>query len=218
MKLILAVASLTLICLATTIASSQKSSNTNDAEFKTLIDRYYAAWSSLNPDNAAPFYAKDADLVFLVLRLGQAHYFAGNPERAGELIERGLDLAEALQLPEHLCRGWTSKAALISPRRPEEARSLFQLALDHALAHELYTQAAAACASLADLALRRDQYSESLEHLDQALAIARRIGHRPYEWFTASEASYALTMLGRWDEALARFGEIPDEQIGKDTT
>ena len=64
MKLILAVASLTLICLATTIASSQKSSNTNDAEFKTLIDRYYAAWSSLNPDNAAPFYAKDADLVF----------------------------------------------------------------------------------------------------------------------------------------------------------
>jgi ketosteroid isomerase-like protein len=36
----------------------------SDAEFKTLIDRYYAAWSSLNPDNAAPLYAKDADLVF----------------------------------------------------------------------------------------------------------------------------------------------------------
>jgi tetratricopeptide (TPR) repeat protein len=159
----------------------------------------------------------DADLVFLVLRLGQAHYFAGNPARAGELIERGLDLAEALQLPEHLCRGWTSKAVLISPRRPEEARSLFQLARDQALAHQLYTQAAAGCASLSDLAFRRDQYSESLDHLDQALAIARRIGHRPYEWFTASEASYDLTMLGRWDEALARFGEIPDEQIGKDT-
>jgi ketosteroid isomerase-like protein len=35
-----------------------------DGEFKSLIDKYYAAWSSMNTDNAAPLYAKDADLVF----------------------------------------------------------------------------------------------------------------------------------------------------------
>ena len=35
-----------------------------EAEFKTLIAEYYAAWSTLNPDNAAKYYAKDADLVF----------------------------------------------------------------------------------------------------------------------------------------------------------
>lgn len=35
-----------------------------DAEFKDLINRYYAAWSTMNPDNAAQFYAKDADLIF----------------------------------------------------------------------------------------------------------------------------------------------------------
>src|SRR5215208_5966641 len=35
-----------------------------EAEFKDLIDRYYAAWSSMSADNAAQFYAKDADLVF----------------------------------------------------------------------------------------------------------------------------------------------------------
>jgi ketosteroid isomerase-like protein len=35
-----------------------------DAEFKALIDKYYEAWSSMNTDNAAPLYAKDADLVF----------------------------------------------------------------------------------------------------------------------------------------------------------
>lgn len=35
-----------------------------EAEFKVLIDQYYAAWSTLNPDNAAKYYAKDADLVF----------------------------------------------------------------------------------------------------------------------------------------------------------
>jgi ketosteroid isomerase-like protein len=34
------------------------------SEFKKMIDEYYTAWSTLNPDNAAKFYAKDADLVF----------------------------------------------------------------------------------------------------------------------------------------------------------
>lgn len=33
-------------------------------DFNDLIKRYYSAWSTLNPDNAAVFYAKDADLVF----------------------------------------------------------------------------------------------------------------------------------------------------------
>lgn len=35
-----------------------------DAEFKKLVAEYYAAWSSLNPNNAEKFYAKDAGLVF----------------------------------------------------------------------------------------------------------------------------------------------------------
>jgi ketosteroid isomerase-like protein len=35
-----------------------------DAEFKTLIDRYYEAWSKLSTDAPAEFYAKDADCVF----------------------------------------------------------------------------------------------------------------------------------------------------------
>ena len=29
-----------------------------------LVKRYYEAWNTLNPDNAAQFYAKDADLIF----------------------------------------------------------------------------------------------------------------------------------------------------------
>ena len=33
-------------------------------DFNHLIKEYYAAWSTLNPDNPAPAYAKDADLVF----------------------------------------------------------------------------------------------------------------------------------------------------------
>lgn len=35
-----------------------------DAEFRGLIDRQVAAWSNMDPDQPAPFYAKDAGLVF----------------------------------------------------------------------------------------------------------------------------------------------------------
>jgi len=61
MRLILTAALLT--CLTTTVAFGQKAKS-NDVEFKALIDRYYSAWSSLDPNKAAPLYAKDADLVF----------------------------------------------------------------------------------------------------------------------------------------------------------
>ncbi len=37
---------------------------TQQDEFKSLIDRYYTAWNTGNPDNAAPLYAQENDLVF----------------------------------------------------------------------------------------------------------------------------------------------------------
>jgi uncharacterized protein (TIGR02246 family) len=33
-------------------------------DFNELVKRYYTAWNTLNPDNAAPLYARDADLIF----------------------------------------------------------------------------------------------------------------------------------------------------------
>ena len=58
-------------CLAmlTAIAASAQTKQTSpkmalEAEFKALINEYYTTWSTLNPDNAAKFYAKDADIVF----------------------------------------------------------------------------------------------------------------------------------------------------------
>ena len=36
----------------------------DEAEIRAVIDKYATAWGSLNPDNAAPLYAKDANLVF----------------------------------------------------------------------------------------------------------------------------------------------------------
>lgn len=44
-------------------ALAQKATKGGD-DFDALIKKYYAAWGTLNPDNAAAMYAKDADLVF----------------------------------------------------------------------------------------------------------------------------------------------------------
>jgi class 3 adenylate cyclase/tetratricopeptide (TPR) repeat protein len=175
------------------------------------IQRMERAYAEVGEDEL------DADLAFLIVRLAVAHYFAGNRERAAELVERGLDLAESLQLPELLVRGWLVKAQVVSPRRPAEAQGLLQLALDTALAEELYERASSACGNLSDLCFRRDHHAESLGYLEQQLAISRRIGHRTQEWFALSEMTYALTMLGRWDEALARLEELPQDQLGSDT-
>jgi class 3 adenylate cyclase/tetratricopeptide (TPR) repeat protein len=180
----------------------------SEGSTEAALARFEQAYETIAGDEPALVHAE------LLTRLGNVYFFHGDHERAEDRTERGLDIAEALRLPEQLVRGWTTKAALVLPRRPEEARGLFQLARDTALDHELLSQAIVGCAQLSDLCFHRDRYVDSLAHQEQALALCRRVGNRRNEWFTLSEQTYALTMLGRWDEALARLAEIPDEQLG----
>lgn len=56
----LTIAAIVLITAFTPVFAQTK----RGVDFKDIIKRYYAAWNTLNPDNAAKFYAKDADLVF----------------------------------------------------------------------------------------------------------------------------------------------------------
>ncbi len=58
-----------LVLFATTAASAQTrktppAKQTGTAEIKALIERYYAAWNTLDVEKAGEFYAKDAGLVF----------------------------------------------------------------------------------------------------------------------------------------------------------
>jgi tetratricopeptide (TPR) repeat protein len=150
----------------------------------------------------------------LLSHLGAAHWFGGNRAEATDRTERGLEIAEALQHPEALCRGWNNRALVIASTRPEEARALLQLELETALAHELYDRASIACANLSDLGFQRDRYTESLTYLEQSLELARRIGDRPNESFALSEMSYVLAMLGRWEEAFDATAAIDPDQLG----
>jgi hypothetical protein len=67
--------------------------------------------------------------------------------------------------------------------------------------------------NLSDLAFGADRYEDALGHLQRALELAHRAGDRPTEWFVTSETTYALYQLGRWDEALSAFGELPRELL-----
>ena len=51
-----------MLALAAGAIAADKPGDTG--EFKTLIQHYWESWSTLNPDNAAPMYAKEADSVF----------------------------------------------------------------------------------------------------------------------------------------------------------
>ena len=43
--------------------------------------------------------------------------------------------------------------------------------------------------------------------------LSRKRGNRPYEWAVLAETTYVLSMLGRWDEALAVDEEFTQEQL-----
>jgi class 3 adenylate cyclase/tetratricopeptide (TPR) repeat protein len=156
----------------------------------------------------------DESFATLTTRLAGSFYFAGDVPRCAELVEQALDLAEALGMPKVLTNAIMIKAMVgASGRHPEEARGLFQLSLDLAQKYELREEASRAASNLSDLAFRRDRYTEALGHLDQAAVLAKAVGSRPHEWFALSESTYPLYMLGRWDEAMAAYHEIPEEML-----
>jgi class 3 adenylate cyclase/tetratricopeptide (TPR) repeat protein len=156
----------------------------------------------------------DESFATLTARMAAASYFAGDIARCVELVEQALDIAEAQGLPKVIAQGVMIKAMVgASGRHPEEARGLFQLSLELAQKHELREEASRAASNLSDLAFRRDRYTEALAHLDQSLAMGRLIGSRPHEWFAQCEMTYALYMLGRWDEAVAVYDELPEDRL-----
>jgi class 3 adenylate cyclase/tetratricopeptide (TPR) repeat protein len=171
------------------------------------IERMEAALAVIGADDP------DEDIALLTARLGNAYLFTGEPERAAELIERALDMGEALGLPEILVRGWGAKAVLVAPRRRREATALLEAAVGLALAHGYTERAAVGLGNLSDLAFAVDRYEEALGYLGRSLDLARRTGDRPNQWFSRSESTYALFQLGRWDDALTAFAELPEEML-----
>jgi len=174
-------------------------------EAMARMERAFAVISADEPDE---------DLALLAAGLALGYWFGGDLERAAERAELALDIAEAHAYPAALALALRAKASVLFSRgHTEEAGALLKRALEIALDHDLVDDASTCYFNLSDGCFQRDEYADALGYLDEALALARKLGNRPYEWAVLAERTYPLYMLGRWDEAQAASEEFTPEQI-----
>ena len=132
----------------------------------------------------------DGDVALLTVRLGNALLFIGELDRGGELIERALDMGEALGLPEILVCGWSGKGVWW-PRPPPRGRDAAAGGRRPGARAGLLDRASVSFGNLSDQSFQYDRYAAALVHLDRVREIAQQAGDRPNEWFAYSERTYA---------------------------
>ena len=160
----------------------------------------------------------DEDLGLLMQRLGVGYTFAGDLHRARERLERAADIGEALGSPAVLAPTFNTRGILAAYLgRQQERLAMLRQAREIALEHDLEALGSIYF-NLSDAEFFRDQYQDALGYLEQALALSRRRGTRVGEWATLAEMTWPLMMLGRWDEALERAAQIPEDRLQDTTT
>jgi class 3 adenylate cyclase/tetratricopeptide (TPR) repeat protein len=172
------------------------------------IERMERAFAVLSGDEP------DADVAALAVQLARLQFFHGNLDRASDLVELAVSVGEALLLPEIIAQALNTYGVIASfQSREEMSLALFTHSLKLALEHDLSVPALRAYNNLGDSFGRRDRYEEAIPYQESGLALARKVGNRRWEWGLLSENSFALMMVGRWDEALAALAEIPDDEF-----
>jgi ketosteroid isomerase-like protein len=99
--------------LLTFVGARAQQKATDEATFRKLIDGYCTAWSSGNPDNAAKYYAKDANLTFYDLApfsyTGWKEYSEGTHDLFSANVESlSLTAEKDLKATRHGNIAWTT--------------------------------------------------------------------------------------------------------------
>jgi tetratricopeptide (TPR) repeat protein len=156
---------------------------------------------------------RDEDFASLAAQLGRFMFFSGDADRAQERVERALEVAEALGLPEVLAEALDTKALiLVGKGRSQEGSALLRFSLDVALEHDKPSAALRAYNNLADTTGSLDRYQEAESYVENALDFARRIGDRFWERVLLGMV-YPSYALGRWDEVLVQSEQLPAEEL-----
>ena len=166
------------------------------------MEQAFAVLSEHEPDEV---------LASLAAQLGRFLFFAGQSDLALQRIERALELAEALGLPEIFAEALNTKAIILTGReRKLEAQALLAHALQVALDNDKPSAALRAYYNLADTLCHVDRYEEAAEAVREGLALARRIGARWWEWQFLGQL-YPAFALGAWDEVQTMLDDLPAE-------
>jgi class 3 adenylate cyclase/tetratricopeptide (TPR) repeat protein len=156
----------------------------------------------------------DEDLALLAGTLAQAYWLSGDLARATEFAERALDIAETHAYPRALIVALRGRAGVtMSQGHRVEAGALLDGAVRIAREHDEVDEAHSLYVWLSDLCMQRDDYAAALVHLDEGLALSRRVGDRPREWSIVAERTYVQLMNGGWDEALGPCLELTRDLV-----
>ena len=162
----------------------------------------------------------DAEGAVLLCELGRSLLFAGHSDEAGEVIERALTAAEALEMPELTCRLLNLKGGRATDLcRYEEARALYNGAIEIGEQFRLPVRASAH-GNAADLSVKRDM-PDAIRQCEAALATGRQLGNRAVESIGIGNLMMARLLAGDWDEverigAEALAGLDPDRSGAED--
>ncbi len=168
------------------------------------MERSFAVLSEEEPDS---------DLATVAATLARLLFFSGQVDASAERVEVALEIAEAQGLPEILSQALNTKSiTLLARGRQREALALLRYALDVALDNEIPTAALRAYYNLTDAAIQVDAYREAKDRVQAGLALARRVGHRDWEWQFVGQM-YPQAALGEWDEVLATTASLPSDVI-----
>ncbi len=155
------------------------------------------------------------DLAEITLMLASHMCEAGDHEAAWPFVEQALALAEELRLPETISMGLNLKYLIrYAQGRVEEARALLLHSLLLAQENDLPGREIRAHNNLAAMLINRFHNREALEHLEQAAAIAGRLGSRSDGWLVQGIKPLVLYELGRWDEALTAAEQMTADEVG----
>ncbi|MBA3737177.1 MAG: AAA family ATPase [Actinobacteria bacterium] len=155
----------------------------------------------------------NADLAQLAAQLGRYSYFGGESASGLERIDRALEIAEALDIPEVLSEALNTKSLiLLNDGRWNEATALLRHALAIALQHDKPSAAMRAYNNLVDFADATDRYADADDLVREGLALSRRVGNRYWESSLLGHV-YPKYSLGLWDELMASLDEIPPDEF-----
>ncbi len=155
----------------------------------------------------------DADLAVLLAELARFQFFQGNAERALERVDRALEIAEALPLPETISQALNTKHLVMSSRgRRQEALALLKHALQVALDNDLPAAALRGYINLSNYMGETLQIDDGLAYQRNGIALARRVGIRWAEWWLLGHLTYSYFYLGDWDAAERTAAEIADPE------
>ena len=159
------------------------------------------------------------ELATLAEALARLRFFLAEFEAAKERVERALEIAEALVLPNVLVEAMNTKHVwLDSQGRHEEALALLQHAIELGRTHDLGEPLNRALHNFSYQLHARDRFRESLEIQLELIERARRQGDAVQEQRTLGHLGYSRWSLGEWRELeeIVELLVLPDTHVAEE--